>query len=62
MAIPDRQLGGWRGGGGGGGNAFEGLTMNVQFWLLFFKKKNLFSKNKGEGRIPRAPPLDPPMG
>ena len=51
-ADPDRQIREGEGGGGGSG-----------FFNFFFPalRALVWSKNKGVGRVPPAPPLDPPL-
>ena len=56
MADPDLQIRKGRGGGGGGGGGGHQAPeiKGGRAWSPFW------SKNKG-GRVPRAPPLDPPL-
>ena len=49
--------GGSRLGGGGGGN-LDLLAMAAIFLSVI---SSFFTQNKGGGRAPRAPPLDPPL-
>ena len=53
MADPDLEL---RGGGGGGG--LDLLAMVAIFLSVI---SSFFTQNRGGGRAPWAPPLDPPL-
>ena len=57
MADPDLEL---RGGGGGGGGR-GGLDLLAMTAIFLSVISSFFTQNKGGGRAPRAPPLDPPL-
>ena len=55
VADPELQI---RGGGGEGGDPDHEIRGGG---LKIFFQPSIWSKNKGEGRAPRAPPLGPPL-